>query len=638
MKIQNKIALALIAGVITAPVIALSDNQIRIVNGDNAQLNAYPFMTSLYNKNADSLSNGHSCGSSFIGGRYVLTASHCVDGANAEDLAVWIGGHDLTKSEQGKSVDVAQIYMHEEYGVGGDTNNDMAILELVSEVSNATPIKLITEEIFNQIKSGDEFTVMGWGALEEGGQSPSILQEVKVPYITHEQCNATDWYNGDITQQMICAGYEEGNKDSCQGDSGGPLVYKHENELYQLGVVSWGDGCANAKKPGVYANVIKFLDWVKQKRAGVSYQQSNANGYVEFPYKEIKQIEMKNVGTQTYSVTGIEILDTENAVASVKSNSCDAKSLVTGESCKIDIEIASSEVGASGFALKVITNHPENNQALMHFSALGLESSNLSMESLVGSNEHIKWYSGADAVWEAQTNKVTQGDSAVSSGEIEDNQRSVLLAVIDNPKAEKLSYKYLVSSEYYDDLSVSHNNNRKLLVFGTDQTEFESQEISLEQGKNRIAFIYTKDQLETEGEDKGYIDEIVLTIKNIAPIAKVAQESITVKSGGQFTIDAKTSTDEDGDTLSFEWTELGSSITTITDKTKALTTVKVPKVKKDTNITLEVIVKDAAGAASKKQIKVLVKKSKSSGGSSSFIILVLLTTLLTRKSLKLKNE
>jgi len=638
MKIQNKIALALIAGVITAPVIALSDNQIRIVNGDNAQLNAYPFMTSLYNKNADSLSNGHSCGSSFIGGRYVLTASHCVDGANAEDLAVWIGGHDLTKSEQGKSVDVAQIYMHEEYGVGGDTNNDMAILELVSEVSNATPIKLITEEIFNQIKSGDEFTVMGWGALEEGGQSPSILQEVKVPYITHEQCNATDWYNGDITQQMICAGYEEGNKDSCQGDSGGPLIYKHEDELYQLGVVSWGDGCANAKKPGVYANVIKFLDWVKQKRAGVSYQQSNANGYVEFPYKEIKQIEMKNVGTQTYSVTGIEILDTENAVASVKSNSCDAKSLVTGESCKIDIEIASNEVGASGFALKVITNHPENNQALMHFSALGLESSNLSMESLVGSNEHIKWYSGADAVWEAQTNKVTQGDSAVSSGEIEDNQRSVLLAVIDNPKAEKLSYKYLVSSEYYDDLSVSHNNNRKLLVFGTDQTEFESQEISLEPGKNRIAFIYTKDQLETEGEDKGYIDEIVLTIKNIAPIAKVAQESITVKSGGQFTIDAKTSTDEDGDTLSFEWTELGSSITTITDKTKALTTVKVPKVKKDTNITLEVIVKDAAGAASKKQIKVLVKKSKSSGGSSSFIILVLLTTLLTRKSLKLKNE
>lgn len=637
MKKQYKITLGLLAGLMTQPILAISDKQIRIVNGDNTQLNAYPFMTSLYNKNADNLPQGHSCGSSFIGGRYVLTASHCVEGANAKDLAVWIGGHDLTKETQGKSVDVAQIYMHEEYGVGGETNNDIAILELVSEVSNATPIKLITEEIFNQVKAGDDFTVMGWGALEEGGESPSILQEVKVPYITHEQCNADDWYKGDITEQMICAGYEEGNKDSCQGDSGGPLIYKHEDEFYQLGVVSWGDGCANAKKPGVYANVIKFIDWVKQKRAGVSYQQSNASGYVEFPYKEIKQIEMKNVGSKIYSVTGIEILETENAVASVKSNECEAKPLATGDTCKIDIEVANNEVGGSGLALKVMTNHPENNQALMYFSALGLEASNLSMNSLVGSNEHIKWYSGADAVWEAQTDKVTQGDSAVSSGEIEDNQRSVLLAVIDNPKAEKLSYKYLVSSEYYDDLSVSHNNNRKLLVFGTDQTDFDSQELVLEPGKNRIAFIYTKDQLETEGEDKGYIDEIVLTIKNTAPIAKVAQESITIKSGGQITIDAKASTDEDGDTLTFEWIEVGTDLVTISDNTKALTTVKVPKVKKDTHITLEVTVKDTAGAVAKKQIKILVQKQKSSGGSSAMLMLVLLAGLLTRKSLKLKS-
>ncbi|MBU2968557.1 trypsin-like serine protease [Pseudoalteromonas sp. C2R02] len=637
MNKQHKITLGLLAGLMTQPLLAVSDKQIRIVNGDNTQLNAYPFMTSLYNKNADNLSQGHSCGSSFIGGRYVLTASHCIEGANAKDLAVWIGGHDLTKETQGKSVDVAQIYMHEEYGVGGETNNDMAILELVSEVSNATPIKLITEEIFNQIKVGDDFTVMGWGALEEGGQSPSILQEVKVPYITHEQCNAADWYNGDITEQMICAGYEQGNKDSCQGDSGGPLIYKHEDEFYQLGVVSWGDGCANAKKPGVYANVIKFIDWVKQKRAGVSYQQSNGSGYVEFPYKEIKQVEMKNVGSQTYSVTGIEILDGNNTVASVSSNGCDTKLLATGDACKIDIEITNSEVGESGFSLKVMTNHPDNNQALMYFSALGLEASNLAMDSLVGSNEHIKWYSGADAVWEAQTDKVTQGDSAVSSGEVEDSQRSVLLAVIDNPKAEKLSYKYLVSSEYYDDLSVTHNNNRKLLVFGTDQTEFESQELALEPGKNRIAFIYTKDQLETEGEDKGYIDEIALTIKNTAPIAKVAQESITVKSGGQITIDAKASTDEDGDTLTFEWAEMGTDLTSIADKTKGLTTVKVPKVKKDTHIILEVTVKDTVGAVSKKQIKVLVKKQKRSGGSSSMIMFVLLAGFLTRKSLKLKN-
>lgn len=82
---------------------------------------------------------------------------------------------------------------------------------------------------------------------------------------------------------------------------------------------------------------------------------------------------------------------------------------------------------------------------------------------------------------------------------------------------------------------------------------------------------------------------------------------------------------------------MGTDLTSIADKTKGLTTVKVPKVKKDTHIILEVTVKDTAGAVSKKQIKVLVKKQKRSGGSSSMIMFVLLAGFLTRKSLKLKN-
>lgn len=51
---------------------------------------------------------------------------------------------------------------------------------------------------------------------------------------------------------MFCAGFPEGGKDSCQGDSGGPVV--DENRV-QVGIVSWGEGCALAGKPGVYAKV-----------------------------------------------------------------------------------------------------------------------------------------------------------------------------------------------------------------------------------------------------------------------------------------------------------------------------------------------------------------------------------------------
>ena len=97
-----------------------------------------------------------------------------------------------------------------------------------------------------------------------GGSATNTLQYVRVPAITNAACNND--YGGSITDSMICAGYPGvGGKDACQGDSGGPFVCNDGGKAVIAGVVSWGNGCALADYPGVYARTTYFLDWIKSQ-------------------------------------------------------------------------------------------------------------------------------------------------------------------------------------------------------------------------------------------------------------------------------------------------------------------------------------------------------------------------------------
>ena len=62
---------------------------------------------------------------------------------------------------------------------------------------------------------------------------------------------------------MLCA--QEAGTDACNGDSGGPLAVEGEDGSYfQIGVISWGWGCAIPGLPGVYANLTANLPWLKE--------------------------------------------------------------------------------------------------------------------------------------------------------------------------------------------------------------------------------------------------------------------------------------------------------------------------------------------------------------------------------------
>jgi len=79
----------------------------------------------------------------------------------------------------------------------------------------------------------------GWGALNPGSRlRPKTLQAVDVPVIENRICERWHRQNGInvvIYQEMLCAGYRNGGKDSCQGDSGGPLMHDKNGRWYLIG-------------------------------------------------------------------------------------------------------------------------------------------------------------------------------------------------------------------------------------------------------------------------------------------------------------------------------------------------------------------------------------------------------------------
>lgn len=83
--------------------------------------------------------------------------------------------------------------------------------------------------------------------------------------ISRTRCNQAGWYNGKVTENMICAGYPEGQKDSCKGDSGGPMACLSDDLWMLFGVTSWGDDCAQVHHPGFYTRVTRYLDWIHEK-------------------------------------------------------------------------------------------------------------------------------------------------------------------------------------------------------------------------------------------------------------------------------------------------------------------------------------------------------------------------------------
>lgn len=237
----------------------------KVINGSDAAPNAWPFMVALVDASAPSAADGQFCGGTLIGPRHVLTAAHCVTDdygwvIDPRSLVVQIGGDNLTFAPL-NGREVLGISVHPDYNKYY-IYNDLAVLVLKDPVATA-PVELALTSDAALYAGGTSATVLGYGMTDPKlPLLPFTLQEATIPVASDQTCmNEIGRYFNPASQ--LCAGVRSSSAtaydgiDACYGDSGGPLVVSNGTGGYkQIGVVSWGLGCANGKTRGVYARIM----------------------------------------------------------------------------------------------------------------------------------------------------------------------------------------------------------------------------------------------------------------------------------------------------------------------------------------------------------------------------------------------
>ncbi|XP_054338599.1 mannan-binding lectin serine protease 1 isoform X5 [Pongo pygmaeus] len=263
----------------------------RIIGGRNAEPGLFPWQALIVVEDTSRVPNDKWFGSgALLSESWILTAAHVLRSqrrdttvipVSKEHVTVYLGLHDVRDKSGAVNSSAARVVLHPDFNIQ-NYNHDIALVQLQEPVPLGPHVMPVCLPRLEPEGPAPHMLglVAGWGIsnpnvtvdeiISSGTRTLSdVLQYVKLPVVPHAECKTSYESrsgNYSVTENMFCAGYYEGGKDTCLGDSGGAFVIFDDlsQRWVVQGLVSWGgpEECGSKQVYGVYTKVSNYVDWV----------------------------------------------------------------------------------------------------------------------------------------------------------------------------------------------------------------------------------------------------------------------------------------------------------------------------------------------------------------------------------------
>jgi secreted trypsin-like serine protease len=213
------------------------------------------------------------CDGFLIYDKFIITAAHCIDGLNADQLHVVLGQHEINRIKTDDLYWVESLAIHENFD-RINFINDIGIIKLSDPVAFSDQISTLCISQTNPNEIYGQFGVIaGWGRIDNDTSNvlaltlQESLLEINNNYFP---CNQTK-YDPDLVYCAIDPIINE-NSNACAGDSGSPLFLKIDNTWFAYGVASYVTVVEINKQikcvpsdPSYFTKLALYLDWITIK-------------------------------------------------------------------------------------------------------------------------------------------------------------------------------------------------------------------------------------------------------------------------------------------------------------------------------------------------------------------------------------